>query len=107
MNYFASSIIGKKEEVNHMMYPFLTLNDATEIVHSELKEDGTVKVYLEKPDEKLCFCHATCYLPSYKWEEIVGFTKEDISKYQKIISSTAHLIMRYAQEGGFQNANAF
>ena len=33
-----------------MMYPFLTLDDQTEIVHSEMREDGTVKVYLEKPD---------------------------------------------------------
>ena len=35
-----------------MMYPFLTLDDQTEIVHSKLLEDGSVKVYIEKPDEK-------------------------------------------------------
>ena len=34
-----------------MMYPFITLDDDTEIVHSELREDGTVKVYMEKPVE--------------------------------------------------------
>ena len=34
-----------------MMYPFLTLDDGTEIVHSEAKQDGRVKVYVEKPDE--------------------------------------------------------
>ena len=45
-----------------MMYPFMTLNDETEIVHSEMI-DGIVKVYIETPDEKLCFKHATCYLP--------------------------------------------
>ena len=33
-----------------MMYPFMTLDDGTEIVHSEMREDGRVKVYLEKPD---------------------------------------------------------
>ena len=27
-----------------MMYPFMTLNDNTEIVHSEMKADGKVKV---------------------------------------------------------------
>ena len=31
-----------------MMYPFLTLNDDTEITHSEMKCDGRVKVYIEK-----------------------------------------------------------
>ena len=30
------------------MYPFLTLDDNTEIVHSEMRSDGTVKVYIEK-----------------------------------------------------------
>ena len=34
------------------MYPFLTLDDNTEIVHSEMRSDGTVKVYIEKPDAK-------------------------------------------------------
>ena len=52
-----------------MMYPFLTLDDKTEIVHSEMKPDGSVKVYLERPDEKDCFHHAACYLPGYRWEE--------------------------------------
>ena len=28
-----------------MMYPFLTLDDQTEIVHSQLLDDGSVKVY--------------------------------------------------------------
>ena len=38
-------------EVSTMMYPYLTLNDNTEITHSEMKEDGSVKVYIETPDE--------------------------------------------------------
>ena len=46
-----------------MMYPFMTLNDDTEIVHSEINE------------------------------------------YQKIIKSTAHLIMQFSQQGGFENAS--
>ena len=46
-----------------MMYPFLTLDDKTEIVHSEMNSDGKVKVYIEKPDADLCFRHAICYIP--------------------------------------------
>lgn len=89
-----------------MMYPFMTLDDNTEIVHSEMLQ-GKVKVYIEKPDEKDCFHNATCYLPEYKWEDINGFTKEEIQKYQNIIESTAHLILEFAQEGGFDNASNF
>ena len=37
-----------------MVYPFMTLDDNTEIVHSEMNSDGKVKVYIEQPDEQLC-----------------------------------------------------
>ncbi len=87
-----------------MMYPFMTLDDNTEIVHSEMLPNHKVKVYIEKPDEKDCFHYATCYLPDYEWEDINGFAESEVEKYQKIIESTAHLIMRFSQEGGFDNA---
>ena len=90
-----------------MMYPFLTLDDETEITHSEMLDDGTVKVYLEKPDEEDCFHHATCYLPDYRWEEIVGFSEEEINRYREVVESTAHLIMEFSQEGGFDHASGF
>ena len=48
-----------------MMYPFMTLNDDTEITHSEMKADGKVKVYIETPDEFGGFHNATCWLPGY------------------------------------------
>ena len=88
-----------------MMYPFLTLDDATEIVHSEMRPDGRVKVYLEKPDAKDCFHHATCYLPGYEWEDVSGFTVEEMERYQEVLQSTAHLILQFSQEGGFENAS--
>lgn len=89
------------------MYPFMTLNDNTEITHSEMKEDGRVKVYIEIPDEKYCFRHATCWLPDYKWEDIYQISNEDIRRFQEIIRSTAHLIMEFSQEGGILNAANF
>ena len=49
-----------------MLYPFMTLNDNTEIVHSEMKEDGTVDVVIETPDERYGFKHAKCTLPGYE-----------------------------------------
>lgn len=90
-----------------MMYPFLTLDDDTEIVHSEMRPDGSVKVYLEKPDAKDCFHHATCYLPSYTWEDVFGFTPEEMARFQEVIQSTAHLILEFSQEGGFDSAASF
>lgn len=90
-----------------MMYPFLTLDDGTEIVHSQMLSGGHVKIYMERPDEEDCFHHATCYLPEYKWEDINGFTKEEIDRLLEVIESTAHLIMKYSKDGGFENASGF
>ena len=88
-----------------MMYPFLTLDDQTEIVHSEYLPDDTVRVYVEKPDTQDCFHSASCYLPAYQWKDIQGFSQQELDKYQAIIESTAHLILRFAKEGGFENAS--
>lgn len=90
-----------------MMYPFMTLDDGTEIVHSEMREDNTVKVYIEKPDEKDCFHSAVCILPDYRWEDISGFSQEEVKKIDEVISSTAHLILQFAKQGGFENASGF
>lgn len=49
------------------MYPFMTLEDDTEIVHSEMLENGEVKIYTETPDERDGFHHMTVYLPSYRY----------------------------------------
>ena len=87
-----------------MMYPFMTLDDGAEIVHSEMREDDSVKVYIEKPDARDCFHHATCWLPSYRWEDVEGFSHAEIDRYQEVIESTAHLILQFSQEGGFDHA---
>ena len=90
-----------------MMYPFLTLDDDTEIVHSEKKADGTVKVYVEKPDEADFFHNAVCWLPDFRWEAVNGFSADEIARYDEIVRSTAHLILEFSQRGGFANASNF
>ena len=87
-----------------MMYPFLQIDGDTEIVHSDMLPNGEVKVYVEKPDVKDGFHHASCFLPSYRWEDVEGFSAKEIDRYQEVIESTAHLIMEFAQTGGFENA---
>ena len=88
-----------------MMYPFLTLDDEAEITHSDFLPTEQVKIYIEKPDEKDCFHHMVCYLPDYSVTDIYGFTEEEVEKYIQIIRSTAHLIMEFSREGGFENAS--
>ncbi len=92
-----------------MMYQFMTLADKTEVVHSDAyEENGTeiVKVYFEKPVFG-GFHSAECYLPSYKWENVNGFSPEDMKYFQEYLESVSHVIIRLAREGGFDNASNF
>ena len=76
-----------------MIYKFMTTEDNAEIVHSELKEDGTAMVYVEKPDIKDCFHHMTCILPSYSIKEVFGFSEEETQRYMDVIKANSHLII--------------
>ena len=90
-----------------MMYPYLTLNDNTEIVHSEMRPDGRVKVCIETPDEKDGFHNATCYLPDYTWENINDYTVKEMDFFKELVKNYAHVIIEFAQEGIFKDASNF
>ncbi|MCR5791057.1 MAG: hypothetical protein K6G83_14340 [Lachnospiraceae bacterium] len=83
-----------------MMYPYITLNDDTEITHSEMMPDGRVKVYIETPDEKDGFHNAVCWLPEYKWENISGYSDEEMQFFKQLIRNNAHAIIDFSQDGG-------
>ena len=89
-----------------MIYPFIQLADKTEIVHSEMKSDGRVMVCIEKPIDG-GFQSAVCWLPDYTWEDIDGYTEDDIKDLQSKVEKWAHLIIRFSKEGGFAGASSF
>ena len=66
----------------------MTLEDGTEIVHSEMKEDGSVKVYIEKPI-------------------MLGFKSVELAYFDEFVHSLAHIIIELSQEGGFDHASSF
>ena len=82
-----------------MMYPFMTLNDDTEITHSEMHEDGRVKVYIETPDENDGFHNAVCWLPDYTWEKINGYSESQMQYFRELLRNNAHLILEFSQDG--------
>lgn len=89
------------------MYPFLTLDDDTEITHSEMFPDGCVKVYIETPDEADGFHDATCYLPEYRWESIHGYSEAEMERFRSLVRNNAHLILEFSQKGGVLHAANF
>lgn len=90
-----------------MMYPYATLNDDTEITHSEMLPDGRVKVYIETPNLKDGFHNATCYLPDYSWEDINGYSDTEMDYFKEFVRNNAHLMIEFSQDGGILNASNF
>lgn len=89
-----------------MMYPYMTLADETEIVHSQIvEEDGKKKIFVhfERPTED-GFDSARCELPDYKWVMRDGYMDEDIKMFEELLHSNAHLLYKYAENGGIQIA---
>jgi hypothetical protein len=87
-----------------MMYPFLTLNDDTEVTHSEAQPDGRVRVYIETPNAKDGFHSAVCWLPDYTWQDIRGYSESEMAYYRQLVRNNAHLILEFARDGGVLNA---
>ena len=72
-----------------MMYPYMTLSDETEIVHSQLIEDKGIKkviVNFERPTDN-GFDSARCELPEYKWTEKEGYSDEEIEFFENLLHS--------------------
>ncbi len=89
-----------------MMYPYITLADETEITHSHIIErDGvqTVEVHFERLAES-GFDSARCVLPSYQWKFNEGFSREEIAFFDEFLQHNAHLLYRYAAQGGIHCA---
>mgnify|MGYP000965643690 CR=1 FL=1 len=84
-----------------MLYPFMTLNDGTEIVYSSPIQNGNqeqVKVQIETPVEN-GFKSATCILPGYLWTNN-GYSEMEMASLKELVKSTAHLLIRFSHEGG-------
>lgn len=89
-----------------MMYPYMTLADETEIVHSHIIEESgrqKVIVHFERPTVQ-GFDSARCELPDYHWLSREGYTDEEIAMFERLMQSNAHLIYKYAGDGRIQIA---
>lgn len=85
-----------------MIYPYITLADETEITHTHIFEENGMKcveVHFERPTEN-GFESARCLLPSYKWIIRNGFSNKEIADFEEMLRHNAHLIYRFAENGG-------
>lgn len=89
-----------------MIYPYMTLADGTEIVHTQVFEENNiqkVEVHFERPT-KDGFDTARCQLPSYTWLIREGFSEKELDMFDQFMHSNAHLFYKYGNTGGIQIA---
>lgn len=89
-----------------MMYSYLEFNDETLVTHSQiLNKNGkdSVEVHFERPSDD-GFASARCVLPEYEWKFNDGFSDKEIAFFKEFLENNAHLLFRYAAQGGIKIA---
>ena len=79
-----------------MMWDYVMLADETQIALSEIQEDGTVVVAVERPAD-MGFDSARCVLPAMKWSDIEGFSQEEIDSLDMLVRDNAPFIFELSQ----------
>ena len=88
-----------------MKYSYVTFPDETEITYGDIDSLGNVVVRIETPVDG-GFNSLGCILPSYQITELVGYSQNEVDSLMDFLRHNAHLIIEFAQTGGFENASA-
>lgn len=79
-----------------MIYPLFTLMDGTEYTYTELRNDGTIIVYVETPDAVDGFHSLECVLPGIIVRNVQGYTFQEQQEILDIIKAHAEYICNTA-----------
>lgn len=80
-----------------MFYTYVELEDGTQLAYSDVLDDGTVELSIERPIE-FGFDSARCLLPSFEWSDVEGFNASDMAYLDSFVHNNAPLILRLARE---------
>lgn len=73
-----------------MLWSYVQLDDGTQFAYSETRDDGTVRVAVERPVD-FGFDHAECFLPAVKWFNVEGFSTDDLDFLTESLDQTLRL----------------
>ena len=74
-----------------MLYNYIKLADETQIAYSNIQDDNTVEIAIERPVAG-GFDAARCLLPAYRWTSVEGFTQKEIDDLADLLQHNAPLI---------------
>ena len=79
-----------------MLWSYVQLDDSTQFAYSETRDDGTVRVAVERPVD-FGFDHAECFLSAIKWFNVEGFSTDDLNFLTEFVRSNAPFILELAE----------
>lgn len=78
------------------MWNYASLADETHIFYSDLHDDGTINIAIERPRD-WGFDSAKCLMPSYAWSDVDGFSDEEIDDIESFLRDNAPLIFELSE----------
>ena len=85
-----------------MLYPFMTMDDGTEIVYSEIikiDDKDNVRIEFERwNDVRDAFDSMECLLPDGKMSKVIGFSQEEANYYQEKMIALQNMIIECSRE---------
>lgn len=80
-----------------MLRPYAQFPGETVIAYSDIREDQTVEIAIERPRD-WGFDSARCLMPAYRWFDIDGFSDKDLAGFELFLRNNAPLIFEFAND---------
>lgn len=80
-----------------VLRPYAQFPDETVIAYSDIREDQTVEIAIERPRD-WGFDSARCLMPAYRWFDIDGFSDKDLAGFELFLRNNAPLIFEFAND---------
>lgn len=78
------------------MWRYVTFPDETIIAYSDIRDDETVQIDIERPRDG-GFDTARCLMPAYRWSNVDGFSGEELESFETFLRNNAPLIFDFAR----------
>ena len=96
---------GRLRELVQVMWNYVQLADETQIAYSDLREDGTLEVAVERPVD-MGFDSARCMLPAHRWFDVTGFSGEEMTGLDSFVRNNEPFIFELAERRASEQAIA-
>lgn len=78
------------------MWNYAEFPDGTCIAYSDLQDDGTIRIAVERPRDG-GFDTARCLIPAYRWANVDGFTDNELADLKEFLRDNAPLIFELSK----------